>query len=93
MFATQSWVQKYPATARAFQRGIDEAQQYADTHPAAVRQILPSYITITAAEAAQVALPYYPDTLIDTELQRVADLMLAGGLLKHPFEMSSILFG
>jgi NitT/TauT family transport system substrate-binding protein len=91
-FTTASWVGKYPNTARAFQRGMAQAQAYANANPQAVKAILPSYIKITAAAAANVVLGTFPPTLDVASLQRVADLMQSGGLLKRPFQVSSIAF-
>lgn len=91
-FATESWLQKYPSTARAFQRAMAQAQQYADKNPQAVEQILPTYIKITAQEAAHVTLGAFPPTLNAADLQRLADLMYSGGLLKSPLSVSGLLF-
>ena len=91
-FATASWVQKYPGTARAFERAMAQAQAYANANPQAVRSILPSYIKITPAAAANVVLGTYPATIDVTSLQRMADLMLADHMLTGPLQVSRIVF-
>jgi len=91
-FATASWVQKYPNTARAFERALSQAQAYADANPQAVKAILPSYIKITAAQAANVTLGTYPPTIDVTSLQRLADLMLSDHMLTGPLQVSGIVF-
>jgi NitT/TauT family transport system substrate-binding protein len=90
-FATQSWTQQNPATARAFQRAVDKGQALADSNPAMVRQVLPSYSKISPQIAAQIGVDQYPPAP-GAGVQRIADLMAAGGLLKSPFNVSSMLF-
>ncbi|MDR0345332.1 MAG: ABC transporter substrate-binding protein [Nocardiopsaceae bacterium] len=91
-FATQQWTQKYPKTARAFQRAMAKAQALAERDPAAVKAILPTYSKITAAAAQHIALTTYPATARAADLQRVANLMLSGGLLKSRLSVQSMLF-
>lgn len=90
-FASQSWAQKNPNTARAFQAAIEKAQAVADSNRAAVEQILPTYSKITPEEAAIINLGQFPTTLAATHLQRVADLMYTGGLLHKPLNVSQLL--
>jgi NitT/TauT family transport system substrate-binding protein len=91
-FATAAWAAKYPHTAHAFQVAIGKAQTYANTHPAAVRAILPTYTKISTAAAPHINLGLFPPTMNPAQLQRVADLMLAGGLLKSRLEVQPLLF-
>jgi NitT/TauT family transport system substrate-binding protein len=91
-FATQSWTQKNPATARAFQRAVEKGQALADSDPAMVRQVLPTYSKISPQVAAQIGVDNYPSTVSASREQRIADLMFAGGLLKSRFNASSMLF-
>ena len=91
-FATQSWAQQNPNTARAFQAALLKAQAYADANPAAVRSILPSYIKITPQAAAAVPLNHYPSTLDPAQLQKVITLMGSGGLPTTSLSASALLF-
>lgn len=91
-FATAAWVAKYPATARAFAAAIDKAQALADGDRAAVERILPTYIKISKTTAALVSLNNYPTSLDAVQIQRVADLMAEGGLLKRPLDVAPLLF-
>lgn len=91
-FATAAWTARYPATARAFARAIDKAQALADDDRAAVEQILPTYIKISQMTAALVNLNTYPTSLDPVQIQRVADLMQQGGLLKTPLDVAPLLF-
>jgi NitT/TauT family transport system substrate-binding protein len=89
---TAEWARKYPHTAAAFQRAIIEAQQLAATNRTAVEQILPSYIKIAPVLTAMVDLGTIPTSINATQLQRVANLMLAGGLLRAPLDVKPLIF-
>ena len=91
-FTTAAWAQQNPRTAAAFQRAMDKAQAYADANPAAVRQVLPTYTKVTAAAAQHLVLNSFPATMSAAELQRVADLMHTGGVLKSAFTVQPMLF-
>ena len=91
-FSTQRWTQQNPATARAFQRALNKGQALATSDPALVKQILPTYSKITPQTAAQLGINKYPSALDPSRVQRIADLMLAGGLLKSRFDASSMIF-
>jgi NitT/TauT family transport system substrate-binding protein len=90
-FATLAWTQRYPNTARAFQRAMEKAQALADSDPAAVRDILPTYTKITPKAAAALSLNTYPSTLAVAQLQPVETLMLSAGMLKSPLQVSSLI--
>lgn len=91
-FATQSWVQKYPRTARAFQRAVEKGQVLADTNRALVEKVLPTYSKVTPKVAALISLNNFPTSLDATRLQRVANLMLTGKLLAKPLNVAPLLF-
>jgi NitT/TauT family transport system substrate-binding protein len=91
-FATKSWAQQNPNTAKAFQQALDKAQALADSDPAAVRAILPTYTKVTAKTASVLKLNMYPSTLSSSAMQQVASLMLSGGLLTKPLSVSSLMF-
>jgi NitT/TauT family transport system substrate-binding protein len=91
-FATASWAQQNPNTAKAFQKALDKAQALADSDPAAVRQILPTYTKVTAQTASVLKLNTYPAALSSSAMQQVASLMLSGGLLTKPLSVSSLMF-
>jgi NitT/TauT family transport system substrate-binding protein len=92
-FATSTWAQSHPNTARAFQQALEKGQAYADANPGAVRSILPTYTKITSAAAAKLALVSYPSTLDAAPMQRVVTMMISGGLITKPLDVSALLFG
>ena len=91
-FATQSWAQQNPNTARAFQTALLKAQAYANANPTAVQAILPTYTKVTAAAASHIPVNNYPSTLDPAQLQQVLTLMKSGGLPTASLSPSSLLF-
>jgi len=92
-FATSSWVQSHPNTARAFQQALEKGQAYAGSNPASIRSILPTYTKITSAAAAKLELNSYPSTLDASPMQRIVTMMVSGGMLTKPLDVNSLLLG
>jgi NitT/TauT family transport system substrate-binding protein len=91
-FATQSWAQQNPTTARAFQTAMLKAQAYANANPQAVRDILPSYIKISPQAASHVTLGTFPATVNPSVLQQILSLMKGGGLATGSLDPNTLLF-
>jgi NitT/TauT family transport system substrate-binding protein len=85
--ATVQWCRKYPRTAAAVARALDEGQALADTDRPLVEQSLTHYTTISKQVAAIMAIGNFPATVDHDDLQRVPDLMQSFGLLKHHFNI------
>lgn len=92
-FATSSWVQSHPNTARAFQQALEKGQAYAGSNPESIRSILPTYTKITSAAAAKLGLNSYPSTLDASPMQRIVTMMVSGGMLTKPLDVNSLLLG
>jgi NitT/TauT family transport system substrate-binding protein len=90
---TAGWVSKYPHTAAAFTKAIEQAQSLAASSPSAVENILPTYITgLTQAVAAHVDLGIFPTSMETTKLQELADMMHSAGMLKSPLTVTPLLY-
>jgi NitT/TauT family transport system substrate-binding protein len=89
---TKSWAQQHAAAATAFQHAIEKGNTYANAHPSVVRDLLPTYTSITAKAAASMPLGTFPATLTTATLQRIATLMRGGGLAT-PSDVASMLLG
>ena len=86
--ATVQWCRKYPRTAAAVAKALDEGQALADTNRPLVEKALTKDTTITKEIAAIMALGNFPDTVDTAHLQRVPDLMQSFGLLKQHFSIN-----
>jgi NitT/TauT family transport system substrate-binding protein len=89
---TKSWTQQHAAAATAFQQAVEKGNTYANAHPSVVRDLLPTYTSITAKAAASMPLGTFPATLTTATLQRIATLMRGGGLAT-PSDVASMLLG
>jgi NitT/TauT family transport system substrate-binding protein len=85
--ATVQWCRKYPKTAAAVAKALNEGQALADTDRPLVEQSLTHYTTISKQIAAIMALGNFPATVDTDHLQRVPDLMQSFGLLKQHFNI------
>jgi NitT/TauT family transport system substrate-binding protein len=80
--ATQAWAKKYPKTAAAFVRAIEEGQTLADTDRAAVEAAIGESDKLPPEVTAVMALPDFPTGPVDeTSIQREAEAMLQFGML------------
>ena len=88
---TKSWLQKYPKTAAAFRKALEEAQRIADTNPGAVEKAMVHYSGVSATAAAIMASPQFPLDTDSVLIQRVADLMQEFGLLHQRYNVSPMI--
>jgi NitT/TauT family transport system substrate-binding protein len=86
--ATVQWCRKYPRTAAAVAKVLDEGQAIADANRPVVENALTHYTSISKQIAAVMALGVFPATVDTTHLQRVPDLMHSFGLLKRNFNIA-----
>jgi NitT/TauT family transport system substrate-binding protein len=84
--ATQAWAQKYPKTAAAFVRAIEEGQRIANTDVPAVQAAMAQYDKLPPEVTAAMVLSRYPIGPVDeTRIQRVAVAMLQFGMLGRQY--------
>jgi NitT/TauT family transport system substrate-binding protein len=88
---TKKWAQKYPRTAAAFLKALDEAQRIADTNPKAVEKAVEQYSKVTPTEAAVMAVPSFPLNTDPVLIQRVADLMFQFGFLPAKYDVRQMI--
>ena len=80
--ATQAWAQRYPKTAAAFVRAIEEGQLLAETDAAAVQAAMGKYDDLPPIVTAAIVPSRYPIGPVNqTRIQRVATAMLQFGML------------
>jgi NMT1/THI5 like len=73
--ATSAWMRKYPRTAAAFTRALEQGQRVAATSRPAVEKALLKNTTISKQTAAIMALGTFPLGVTAVQLGRVGDLM------------------
>jgi len=88
--STQAWARKYPKTAAAFIRAIDQGQQLATTSRPDLNAAMIKFLGTTPEIATMITPDTYPVGVSQARLQHVADLMLQFGLLKHSFSVAAM---
>lgn len=88
--ATAQWMSKYPNTAKAFVRAVQQGQQIAATDRAEVQRAVAQGAHLPPQLTAVMALGSFPISVDTTQLQRVADLMRTYGQLKQPFNVTAM---
>ncbi|HTX25408.1 MAG TPA: ABC transporter substrate-binding protein [Streptosporangiaceae bacterium] len=82
--ATRAWADRYPKTAAAFVRAVEQGQALADSDPTAVQAAMAKYDDLRPQVTAAIALPGYPVGPVErTRIQRVAQAMLQFGFLSR----------
>jgi NitT/TauT family transport system substrate-binding protein len=85
---TKTWAQKYPHTAAAFLKALEEGQRIADTNPNAVEKGLVRYsLGVTPTAAAVMAVPSFPLNTDPVLIQRVSDLMTQFNFLTATYDV------
>jgi NitT/TauT family transport system substrate-binding protein len=86
-----SWAAKYPRTAAAFAKAIQQANAIAATNLAILQNAFRTELHLSPDVTGVMATGTFPTTADAVQLQRVADLMLQYGQLKSKFSVKSII--
>ncbi|HLU72406.1 MAG TPA: ABC transporter substrate-binding protein [Nonomuraea sp.] len=89
--ATAEWVREHPRTLAAFQRALAKAQHLIASDPEQVRGVVPTYTRVERRQAAKVTFGSYPAEPDRGELQRLADLARAHGIIEQPADLGRLL--
>ena len=87
---TQQWYHRYPNTAAAFARALQQGNTLAATSSAALHQAMSQALHVTAKISGTMAAGTFPTAISATQLQRVADLMFQFGQLKTHFNVTAL---
>jgi NitT/TauT family transport system substrate-binding protein len=87
---TQQWYRRYPKTAAAFARALQQGNTLAATSSAALHQAMSQALHVTAKISDTMATGTFPTAISAAQLQRVADLMLRFGQLKKHFDVTAL---
>jgi NitT/TauT family transport system substrate-binding protein len=81
-FVTKQYAAQNKDALDRFVRAMNKSLDYAQSHPDAVRQIVPTYTKIPKAAAAKIQLPQWSSTLNRPSIQQTADLAQKYGFIK-----------
>jgi len=88
-----SWAAKYPRTAAAFTRAVEQGNVIASTNLAVLQQVLGQAMHLSPDITGVMATGSFPTSANPVQIQRAADLMLQYGQLKAPFSVKSLMGG
>jgi NitT/TauT family transport system substrate-binding protein len=86
-----SWAAKYPRTAKAFAKAVEQANAIAATNLGVLQRTFTTQLHLDPTITGVMATGSFPTAANAVQLQRIADLMLRYGQLTHPFSVKSIL--
>jgi NitT/TauT family transport system substrate-binding protein len=92
-FTSRPYASSNADVVNRFRQAMNQSLAYAQGHPEEVRQILPTFITLSPAVAAQVTLPEWNPDVGAPLLQRTADLALKYGYLTTKPDVSQLVGG
>jgi NitT/TauT family transport system substrate-binding protein len=89
--ATRAWALRYPRTAAAFGRAIDQADALIITRPSVFASAMEHQLHLPGRVAGVMATGGFPTSLGAAHEQQVADILETYGLLKAPFSVQVML--
>ena len=90
-FTSKQLLADNPDLARRFTAAMNESLEYADRHPAEVREILPTYTKIPAAVIPRLVLPKWPVEINKASVEKVSSLAQKEKILTSSPELSDLL--
>jgi NitT/TauT family transport system substrate-binding protein len=87
---TRQWYQRYPKTAAAFARALQQGNTLAATSPTALHQAVSQALHVAPKISDVISAGTFPTVVSADQLQRVADLMLQFGQLKKHFNVTAL---
>jgi NitT/TauT family transport system substrate-binding protein len=86
-----SWAARYPRTAAAFTKAVEEGNAIAATNLATLQQVLGQVLHLSPDISGVMATGAFPTSVNAVQVQRVADMMLQYGQLKQRFNVNSLI--
>ncbi len=91
-FASTSEIQGNPGLIQRFVTALNQSLDYAQSNPAAVRAIIPTYTSIPATVAAQMKLPVWNSTIDTSSLQSQVQTMQQLGWISSPVPINELIW-
>jgi NitT/TauT family transport system substrate-binding protein len=89
VIGTTSYVSSHQAIIRKFQLAVQQAITYLAGNPAAARNLVPSFTSISAANAQKIIMPVFSNDEKLASSQQVADDALKYGVIKTPITVKN----
>ena len=89
--ALASWAAKYPRTAAAFTKAVEQGNATAATNLAVLQRVLSTSLHLSPDITGVMATGTFPTSASPAQIQRAVDLMLQYGQLREPFNVKSLM--
>jgi len=86
-----SWAARYPHTAAAFTKAVEQGNAIAATNLAVLQHVLSTSLHLSPDITGVMATGSFPTSVSPAQIQRAADLMLQYGQLKEPFNVKPLM--
>ncbi|ADU64226.1 MAG: ABC transporter substrate-binding protein [Pseudodesulfovibrio sp.] len=90
-FAKRTWMQEHPVIAEGFRRAVLKASEFIETNPAKAREMLTRHTKLSLELAQSITLPYFAQSIEDSDIQRIIDLTAKFSFIKKPFSAKRLL--
>jgi NitT/TauT family transport system substrate-binding protein len=90
-YANKNLIAKHPDLVDRFVRATDRSLDYAESHPAEVRRIVPTYTKIPPATAQKMKLAQWRSRLPRAEIERMSRLAKEYGYLKKEPDIDQLI--
>jgi NitT/TauT family transport system substrate-binding protein len=90
-FGAAKFLDANPEVAERFRRAMNKSLDYARTHEAEVRKLIPEFSEIPAPVAQKIPLPYWTSDLNEDSVRELATLAEKYGVLEGEVDVDAIL--
>jgi NitT/TauT family transport system substrate-binding protein len=90
-FAKRTWMQEHPGFAEGFRRAALKASEFIEANPAKAREMLTRHTKLSLELAQSITLPYFAQSIEDSDIQRIIDLTARFSFIKKPFSAKRLL--
>lgn len=91
-FTTSSQISKNPSLVKRFVTAMNESLDYAQSHPSAVRAIIPTYTSIPSTVVAKMKLPVWGSTVSTSSIQSQEQLIQKLHWISSPVPINQLVW-
>lgn len=92
-FTSGSYASQHREVVSHFVKAMNEANEYSEAHPSAIRKVLPSFTGMSASLAGKIALSRSGTEIDRATLEKMGQVMVQQGLVQQPPNVSALLLG
>lgn len=90
-FTTSKYAEAHPDVVDRFVRAMNKSLAYAQSHPKAVRGIVPTYTKVPAEAAAKIRLPQWTPDMNKPTIKQTSKLALEYGYISKQPDLSTLI--